>query len=102
MRLFSLIRPVLLAGLVVLALFGVLARPQAPTAAQGSADDFEERNILIRFKEGVSEQERIAFERRELLEFVSEIHSISVRVYRLPEGAAVKETAERVTQDPAV
>jgi len=75
---------------------------QLPTPVSAAADGFDAQNILIRFKETVDEAQRITFEQRESLAFVSEIKTIRVRLYRLPAGTDVSATAIRFTQDTLV
>jgi len=49
-----------------------------------ASDDFDSRDVLIRFKSESTVAERTEFEQREELILVREIRSIRVRLYRLP------------------
>lgn len=67
-----------------------------------ASDDFDSRDVLIRFKSESTVAERTEFEQREELILVREIRSIRVRLYRLPNGADVEAIVARYAVIPII
>jgi hypothetical protein len=67
-----------------------------------ASDDFDSRDVLIRFKSESTVAERSEFEQREELILIKEIRSIRVRLYRLPIDADVEITVARYGSIPII
>ena len=72
----------------------------APIASPGPK--FRESEILIKFRDGTSEQEIANFERDFSLTQIKQLKSVDVRHYKLPAKSRVKETADSLSQNPVV
>ena len=69
-------------------------KPHAPA--------FVDTEILLSYEPGASEQTKRGVERAEKLSLIRTIPHLRVRHYRLPPGAKVQATCDRLTRNPAI